>query len=96
MSRKVEVRARAKRDLRAILLYIARQNRDFVIASRLEERFAERFTRLAEAPGSGAPYRGSQVRKVVEGPYQIFYQSTETGIVILRIWDGRRGHDPLL
>ncbi len=78
------------------MLYIARQNRDFVISSRLEEKFAKRFAQLAEAPGIGTPYRGSQVKKVVEGPYKIFYRVSETKIVILRIWDGRRGHDPLL
>jgi plasmid stabilization system protein ParE len=97
MSLSIEVSQLARRDLRAILLYIARQNGDLIIASRLEQKFAERFTRLARAPGSGAPHHGKLgVRKIVEGPYRIYYRPGESTLVILRIWDGRRGHDPLL
>ncbi len=45
----------------------------------------------------GAPYRGRpQFRKVNEGPYKIFYRAFPQKIVILRIWDGRRGSDPKL
>ena len=36
------------------------------------------------------------IRKLNEGTYKIFYRTTPTYVVILRIWDGRRGHDPLV
>jgi len=87
MSLKLEIRTRAHRDLRAIVLYIARQNSDFVIAERFGQRLLDRCESLLPAPG---------IRKLNEGAYKIFYQITKTHVVILRIWDGRCGHDPKL
>jgi plasmid stabilization system protein ParE len=39
------------------------------------------------------PKKVNRVRKLLEGPYQIYYEVEEGGIVILRIWDGRRGSE---
>jgi len=45
----------------------------------------------------GAPYLDRVgIRKINEGAYKILYHATKTHVVILRIWDGRRGHDPHL
>jgi len=97
MSLKLEIRARARRDLRAIVLYIARQNGDFVVAQRFGMRFLDRCESLLPASGKGTPYRPRPgIRKLNEGAYKIFYHATKTHVVILRIWDGRRGHDPKL
>ena len=60
-------------------------------------RLKARCEGLPRAPGKGAPYgRKPDVRKINEGPYKIFYRVTETEIVILRLWDGRRGSEPYL
>ena len=97
MSLKLEVRTRAKRDLRAIVLYIARQNGDFVVAQRFGMRLLDRCESLLPTPDKGTPYRPRPgIRKLNEGAYKIFYHVTKTHVVILRIWDGRRGHDPKL
>ena len=97
MSLKLEIRTRAQRDLRAIVLYIARQNGDFVVAVRFGLHLLNRCESLLSAPGKGTPYRPRpSVRQLNEGAYKIFYHATKTHIVILRIWDGRRGHNPML
>jgi plasmid stabilization system protein ParE len=97
MSLRLEIKTRAQRDLRAIVLYIARQNGDFTIAERFDMRLLDRCESLLPAPGKGTPYRPRPgIRKLNEGAYKIFYRVTKTHVVILRIWDGRRGHDPLL
>jgi plasmid stabilization system protein ParE len=95
MSLKLEVRTRAQRDLRAIVLYIAGQNGDFAVAQRFGMRLLDRCEDLLSAPGKGMAYRPrAGIRKLNEGAYKIFYQVTKTRVVILRIWDGRRAHDP--
>jgi plasmid stabilization system protein ParE len=95
MSLKLEIRTRAQRDLRAIVLYIAKQNGDFVIAERFGQHLVDRCESLLSAPGKGMPHMPqTRVRKLNEGAYKIFYQVTETHVVILRFWDGRRGSNP--
>ncbi len=45
----------------------------------------------------GAPYvRRPSVQKLSEGAYKIFYRVTDSKVVVLRIWDGRREYDPLI
>jgi plasmid stabilization system protein ParE len=95
MSLKLEIRTRAQRDLRAIVLYIASQNSDFVVAERFGQHLVDRCESLLSASGKGTPHMSrSGIRKLNEGAYKIFYQITKTHVVILRIWDGRRGRDP--
>lgn len=95
MSLKLEIRTRAKHDLRAVVLYIAKQNGDFVVAERFGQRLLDRCESLLEAPRKGVLFKPRvEVRKLNEGPYKILYQVTKTHVVILRIWDGRRGRDP--
>jgi plasmid stabilization system protein ParE len=97
MSLKLEIRTRAQGDLRAIVLYIAKQNGDFIIAQRFGQRLLDCCESLIPAPGKGTPYGPRPgIRKLNEGAYKIFYQVTKAHVVILRIWDGRRGRDPKL
>ena len=94
---KLEIRARAQRDLFAIVLFVAKRNREFSIALRFGQRLLDRCEELAKVPGSGTPYRQRPgIRKWTEGAYKIFYQVTDDKVTILRIWDGRRGRDPVL
>ena len=71
------------------------QNGDSVAADRFGERLVSRCVELTEAPGSGvATSFGFNVRKIVEGSYQIYYRVQGDDLFILRIWDGRRGSNP--
>jgi plasmid stabilization system protein ParE len=97
MSRKFEIRARALRDLRAIALFIATQTGESLTAQRFAQRLLDQCARLADIPGMGTPYAPrSGIRKLNVGAHKIFYQVTSTKVIVLRIWDGRRGHDPFL
>jgi plasmid stabilization system protein ParE len=95
MPPRLEFRPFAIRDLDRIVEYIARQNRDYVVARRFAHRLMDRCEGLLRAPGSGA-LAGIEpnVRKIVEGAYKIYYRREADKIVILRIWDGRRGTNP--
>jgi len=95
MPLKLSFRIRAERDFDDILNYIAEQNDDDEIAKKFGERLYAKCAELTKAPGMGSPHRSRpQFRKVIEGPYKIFYRVYPQKIVILRIWDGRRGSDP--
>jgi len=97
MSLDLRLKPQVRRDLRAIALYIARANQDINSGQVVALRLARRFQDILHAPGMGAPYHErSGVRKINEGPYKIFYRVAASEVIILRIWDGRRGHDPAL
>ena len=92
-----EIAERAAKDISSIAVYIAKRNRDNVIAERFAQRLLGRCVALTETPHVGIPHPTiSGVRKINEGAYKIFYRVTETHIEILRIWDGRRGHEPII
>jgi plasmid stabilization system protein ParE len=60
-------------------------------------KILQRCVVAANAPGAGTPFPDrAGVRKLLEGPDQIYYAVEEGEIVILRIWDGRRGSEPRL
>lgn len=91
----LEISDRAIGDLEKIARYITKQNRDAVVARRFAGRLLERCSELINAPGMGSPYLDrTGFRKINEGAYKILYQVTETHVVILRIWDGRRRRGP--
>ncbi len=83
-------------DLDSVCGYIAEAS-DEITAERFGNRIFKRCEALRLAPRAGAPYsRRRGIRKINESPYKIFYRVTEKEVIILRIWDGRRGIDPHL
>lgn len=93
----LEISDRAINDLEKIAIYIAKQNRDSLVAARFARRLLDRCAKLIDAPKMGSHYlERVGVRKINEGAYKILYRVTKTHVLILRIWDGRRGHDPYL
>jgi plasmid stabilization system protein ParE len=93
----LEISDRAICDLEKIAIYIARRNRDSLVAERFARRLLDRCGELIVAPKMGSPYlERADIRKINEGAYKILYQVTKTHVVVLRIWDGRRGKDPRL
>ncbi len=66
-------------------------------AERLGYRLVTSCESLLAAPHKGTPSDlGPDVRKINEGPYKIIYRVTPRHVIILRIWDGRRGSEPKL
>jgi plasmid stabilization system protein ParE len=97
MPQSLKIRKRALRDLVAIVRYIAKQNRNFVDAQRFGNKLLDACHGLTSAPGQGTPYgEGTETRKIIVGPYRIIYRTTSEKVVIMRIWDGRRGRKPKL
>jgi len=93
----LKIRDRAISDLEKIAVYIAKRNRDSLEAERFTRRLLDKCAKLIDAPKMGSPYlERTGVRKIHEGAYKILYRVTKTHVVILRIWDGRCGHDPKL
>jgi plasmid stabilization system protein ParE len=91
---KLAFRPDARRDLAKIIRYIA-EKADLSTAERYNLRIDQGCESLLDALGMGAPYgRKPGIRKINEGPYKIFYRVTESEIIILRLWDGRRGTEP--
>ena len=95
MTRSLEIRDRAISDIENIATYIARKNRDSLIAERFARRLLDRCSELIVAPGMGATYlKRADVYKINEGAYKILYRVTDTKVIVLRIWDGRRRGGP--
>ncbi len=86
MPLRLAIRRRAERDILRIVDYVARKNRSPVEAQRLGTRLVASCERILTAPHMGAPSAlAPDARKV-----------NERQVIILRIWDGRRGSDPLI
>jgi plasmid stabilization system protein ParE len=97
MPLQLEIRDHARRDLVEIMRFMASRDGDPMAARQWAQRLLDRCENLTKAPGMGSPYlMRPGLRKLNEGPYKIFYQATDSRIVILRIWDGRREQNPRL
>ena len=93
---RLDFSARARKDLHHIAAYIARHATPEV-ASRFVFSLEEQCYRLLVAPGMGAPYPGRiGIKKVASGNYKIIYRVMGTTVLVLRVWDGRRGSEPQL
>jgi plasmid stabilization system protein ParE len=93
----LKFRERARRDLLEIVDYIAARNGDYEVARQFGRHLVERRDELRRAPGADSPSALLLgIRKINEGAYKIYYRKEDSKIVILRIWDGRRGRNPRL
>jgi plasmid stabilization system protein ParE len=89
--------SQAEAEFYEIVEYIARASGDWTRAELVGEQILKRCESAVVAPGSGSLYRKFEgVRKLNEGPYKLFYRADAEGVMILSIWDGRRGSDPKL
>lgn len=91
MAYRVTVTPHARRDLDAIWLFIAAENPE--AADALTDRLLAEAASLQSLPARAPIWRaGSIVRKLVVGPYVIFYQITEAErlVEILRFWHSAR------
>jgi toxin ParE1/3/4 len=85
----------ARRDLRAIRDYIARDNPE--AARRVVTRLREVARLLASAPALGRrrPELGPGLRSFVADPYVLFYRPLTGGIELARVLHGARDIDAL-
>jgi plasmid stabilization system protein ParE len=92
-NRQLDFSPRARIDLLRIAAYIASEASPEV-AARFISNLEEYCRRIVLAPGMGTPYPGRLgVRKVAVENYKIIYRVLETHILILRVWDARRGRE---
>ena len=88
----------ARRDLRGIVQYIARNNPE--AARQVGESILVSVELLRENPGLGrkVPERDDEsIREIIRGNYRIIYRSAEDPktIQLWRIWHGARGEPDL-
>ena len=96
MPLRLEISRLARSDFRRIAAYLSKEA-GHEVAARFVLHLENRCREIPPAPGMGTPYPGrSGVRKVIEGNYKIIYRTTDSAIIILRIWDGRRGSEARL
>jgi toxin ParE1/3/4 len=82
----------ARRDLKGIGQYIARESGSRSIALRFLDRIAARAKTQAEQPklGERRPDLGAEVRCFPVGNYVVFYRPIGRGIELLRVLHGAR------
>jgi plasmid stabilization system protein ParE len=93
-ARRLEFSRRARADLQQIAAYIA-AHAGREVAGRFILDLENECLRLLVAPGMGKPYPFRPgIRKLNLGNYKIIYRANDLSVLILRIWDGRRGTEP--
>lgn len=88
---RVRMSRRARRDLRAIVRFIARD--DSVAARRWAERLADRVYTAAATPRGGRvvpEYRRDDVREVFVRAYRILYRVRPAELVVLAFIEGHQ------
>ncbi len=79
-------------DLRSIRDDITAEGRP-TAAKRLAKKIRDSVLRLQAYPNSGRPvpeFPGARYREVIVTPYRVVYELTESKVVVLRVWHGRR------
>lgn len=92
---RVELGVVAKEELLEIQQWIAR--RSARSARRWRQTILRRIGLLSDAPFSGrrvAEQPDENLREVLVGPYQVAYLVEDDRVLVLRIWDARRGTLP--
>ncbi len=82
----------ALNDLRSIRNYVTAEGRP-AATKRLVDKIRDAVLRLKAHPRSGRlvpEFRGAGYREVIVNPYRIVYELTESMVIVLRIWHGRR------
>lgn len=86
---------RAQNDRKQILNYWNQRNKSTAYSKKLNKLFNEAVKIILDFPGIGKPTEDPGVRIKIVRDYLIFYEPTETQILILTIWDSRRNPDEL-
>lgn len=79
-----------------IFEYWIERNQSTTYAKKLNEKIKERTTLLKNNPDLGKNTDFKNTRAVSLGHYSIFYQTSETKIIITGFWDNRQEPEKLL
>jgi toxin ParE1/3/4 len=87
---------RALRDLRSIWTWVA-EDAGEILADRLIDSLVVATDQLVDLPqlGTARPRHGEGLRCLVVRPYLIFYRNDVSGVMIVRVIDGRRDLEAL-
>jgi toxin ParE1/3/4 len=82
----------ARRDLKEIGAYLARESRSRDVATRFLDRISKKCDVYATQPelGAACPDLGAEVRRFSVGNYVVFFRPLPDGIELLRILHGGR------
>ncbi len=90
MAKKVVWTQKAQLERVEILSYWFEKNKTKTYSIKLNKLFVETLKTLAKQPSLGRKTDAANVRVKVVRDYLLFYETSETELIILAIWDGRR------
>lgn len=80
----------AKLELKEILIYWTNKTKSKAYSKKLSILFSEAINLLSQHPKIGRTTTYENTRISIVRNYLIFYEATETELIILSIWDARR------
>ena len=90
MAKKIVWTQKAQLERTTILAYWIERNKSKSYSIKLNKLFIETLSILARQPSLGRKTDVTNVRVKVIRDYLLFYESTETELIVLSVWDGRR------
>ena len=86
---------RANEERKEILSYWIQRNKSKVFSSKLNKLIIESLRLTAQFPETGRKTTLDNVRVKIVREYLLFYEVTDTALIILSIWDNRRDEKSL-
>ncbi|RRQ46127.1 type II toxin-antitoxin system RelE/ParE family toxin [Chryseobacterium sp. SC28] len=80
----------AKLELKEILIYWTKKTKSKAYSKKLSILISEAINLLSQHPKIGRTTTDENTRISIVRNYLIFYEATETQLIILSIWDARR------
>lgn len=94
-SRKIIWSIKAKNDLKKILEFYIERNGNKIYSIKLNEKMRNSIRLLVIYPDLGKKIDIENVRNLILGEYEIFYEIHSSSINILTIWDSRQNPSKL-
>lgn len=95
MAKQIIWSLRAINDRKELLQYWKLHNQSITYSKKLNALFKKAVSLIASHPGIGRKTDFENVRVKLVRDYLIFYEETESQILILTIWDNRRNPEGL-
>jgi len=93
--RKIIWSHRARITLYSILNFYAERNKSKFYSAKLYKKFHQEIRILKKYPDIGIRTEMENMRGLITGNYIIYYEITDTSIIIHTIWDSRQNPDNL-
>ena len=95
MAKKIVWTQKAQLERAEILSYWFERNKSKTFSTKLNKLFIETLKTLVKQPSLGRKTDVINVRVKVVRDYLLFYETNETELFVLAIWDGRRNPSEL-